>query len=79
MDEIPRRRTLTFVVRVWVEYLEQAPPSWRGEIEQVGGEGKVHFQCLQEITAFIENRSEQYASLSRGKNLEVGEGEDLIP
>jgi hypothetical protein len=37
MTEPHQRRKLTFVIRVWVEYLEQSPPVWRGEIEQVGG------------------------------------------
>jgi len=30
------RRTVTFVVRLWAEYLGQTPPVWRGEIERVG-------------------------------------------
>ena len=31
------RCTETLIVRLWAEYLEQAPPAWRGEIEHVGG------------------------------------------
>ncbi len=36
MREPLPRRTVTFVVRFWAEYLEQFPPIWRGEVERVG-------------------------------------------
>jgi len=79
MNDIPRRNTLTFVVRVWIEYLEQTPPSWRGEVEVVGGGEKAHFQGLQEITAFVENHGEQYASPSGAVDHAADVGEDQIP
>ena len=47
------RRTETFVVRVWTEYLEQMPPTWRGEIEHVGSKEVVHFGSLKEVSVWI--------------------------
>jgi hypothetical protein len=79
MNDIPRRRTLTLVVRVWIEYLEQTPPYWRGEVEVVGGDEKAHFQGFQEITAIIEDHSEQYASPSNAVDHAADVGEDQIP
>jgi hypothetical protein len=35
IDKQLDRRTITFVVRLWSEYLEQPSPVWRGEIECV--------------------------------------------
>ena len=78
MNDIPRRNTLTFVVRVWIEYLEQTLPSWRGEVEVIGGDEKAHFQSLQEITAFIENHSEQYASPNGAVDHAADVGEEYI-
>ncbi len=49
MDSLPRRETMTFVLRVWAEYLRQSPPSWRGEIEQVGGGRRFYFGSLEEM------------------------------
>jgi hypothetical protein len=46
------RHTETFIVRLWVEYLEQAPPSWRGEIEHVDGE-VIRFGTLREMNDFM--------------------------
>jgi len=53
-DYLPRR-TVTFVVRVWAEYLEQTPPTWRGEIEHVGSKEVMHFGNVDEILEFIED------------------------
>ena len=44
MSESLRRRTETFIVRVWAEYLEQTPSVWRGEIEHAGSGEKTRFQ-----------------------------------
>jgi len=50
----PTRRTETFIVRLWAEYLEQAPPAWRGEIEHVGSKEVMHFGNVDEMLEFIE-------------------------
>lgn len=47
------RHTITFVVRLWVEYLDQSTPSWRGEVERLDSGEHAHFQHLPQILAFI--------------------------
>lgn len=53
MSEPLRRRTVTFIVRMWTEYLEQTPPAWRGEIEHVGSGEKAHFREASDVVRFI--------------------------
>ena len=53
MRTIFHRRTITFVVRLWVEYLDQTTPSWRGEVERLDSGELAHFQQLPQILAFI--------------------------
>ncbi len=53
-DYLPRR-TVTFIVRLWAEYLEQMPPSWRGEIKHIKSEEVMRFVDLGEMLEFIEN------------------------
>ena len=48
------RRTETFIVRLWAEYLEQTPPSWRGEIKRVGSGEVKRFGNVDEMLEFIE-------------------------
>jgi hypothetical protein len=48
------RHTETFIVRLWAEYLEQAPPAWRGEIEHVGRGELMRFGNLHEMSQFIQ-------------------------
>jgi hypothetical protein len=48
------RRTETFIVRIWAEYLEQqTPPAWRGEIEHVGDAEVMHFIGLDELCEHV--------------------------
>ena len=47
------RRTVTYIVRVWTEYLHETPPVWRGEITLVDGEEVHHFKDLEELNALI--------------------------
>lgn len=47
------RRTVTFIVRVWAEYLEQTPPVWRGEIEQVDSKEVRRFGSLRAMNDWI--------------------------
>ncbi len=53
-DYLPRR-TVTFIARVWAEYLEQTPPTWRGEIKHIKSEEVMRFVDLGEMLEFIEN------------------------
>ena len=61
------RRTETFIVRVWAEYLEQMPPTWRGEIERVGSKEVMHFGSLQEMSDVIQHCA---SAQTRTKTLE---------
>jgi hypothetical protein len=54
----PSRRTETFIVRIWVEYLEQTPPIWRGQVEHVGDKEIAYFGDLREMSKWIEHRVE---------------------
>ena len=54
MNTFPKRQTMTFIVRVWAEYIENQPQSWRGEVESVTGGGKTHFANLTQMAAFIQ-------------------------
>jgi hypothetical protein len=51
------RRTETFIVRLWAEYLGQAPPCWRGEIEHVGRREVMRFGSLGEMNDWIRSRA----------------------
>jgi len=57
MSAFIKPHTITFIVRVWAEYLNEAPPRWRGELNRVGNEQKVHFSQLDEITDFIRKQT----------------------
>ena len=49
------RRTITFVVRLWAEYLEQTPPAWCGEIEHVESGEVARFGDVGKMVEFIES------------------------
>ncbi len=53
MDQTLKRHTITFIVRIWAEYLEQSPPQCRGEIERLDKPEKAHFFRWQQIPAVI--------------------------
>lgn len=53
MSPFLSRQTETFIIRLWVEYLEQVPPTWRGEIERVGSKEVMHFGNLDEVSDHI--------------------------
>ncbi len=52
-DYLPRH-TVTFIVRVWAEYPEQTPPTWRGEIKHIKSEEVMYFWNLSELNACIQ-------------------------
>ncbi|MFO7742861.1 MAG: hypothetical protein R6X31_11170 [Anaerolineae bacterium] len=47
------RRTVTFIVRVWAEYLEQTPPVLRGEIEDVQSKEVRRFGSLSAMNDWM--------------------------
>ena len=81
------RRTETFIVRLWAEYLEQTPPAWRGEIEHVGSKEVMHFGNLDEMSRWIQKRVETQRDASeqeakRKQDQDMGKGsveEEVIP
>lgn len=54
MDNPLSRRTVVFVVRIWAEYLEQASPAWRGEIEHVESGAAMRFGDVGTMLEFLE-------------------------
>lgn len=49
MHPLPSRTTRTFILRIWSEYLDQTPPSWRGEIENVTTKEVIRFSSREEL------------------------------
>ena len=61
-----KRQTVTYVVRIWAEYLDESPPRWCGAIESVGGGGNFFFAHLDEIVAIIqENTSTNHTGVKK--------------
>ena len=51
------RQTISLIVRVWAEYLENQPPVWRGVIEgSIPGDIKP-FTSLEELIQIIQQKS----------------------
>jgi hypothetical protein len=51
------RHTVVFIVRLWAEYLNQQPPSWRGMIEgREPGQG-TPFTTLEEMKEIIQQKT----------------------
>lgn len=55
-----QRRTISFVVRVWAEYLDQQPPSWRGSIEMCDQGEEIAFSSLEELLALIQQNTKDH-------------------
>jgi len=53
-----KRNTVTFIVRIWAEYLNESPPRWRGVIEPVDGSEKSHFTDLNQIAELIQQNTQ---------------------
>ena len=51
------RRTVTYIVRIWAEYLDESPPRWCGVVEPVGGGEKIHFTHLNQIVDCIQQKT----------------------
>ena len=48
------RTTETFILRLWMEYQEQMPPAWRGEIVRVSTGEQMHFTSLGEMSEILQ-------------------------
>jgi hypothetical protein len=49
------RHTVIIIVRVWEEYLHQAPPAWRGVITRVDDGTQCYFGDLQELMVAVQS------------------------
>ena len=48
------RATESFILRLWMEYQEQTPPSWRGEIVRVSTGERTPFASLGEMSEHLQ-------------------------
>ena len=55
MGALPDRHTQTFILRIWREYLDEVPPSWRGEIEDVNSKEVTRFGSREALMAAIDH------------------------
>ena len=53
------RQSLSFVLRVWVEFLDHDPSELRWEIENVENREKVYFLSMDDIHTFIKRSAKQ--------------------
>ena len=54
MNNPLQRCTITYIVRVWGEYLNQQPPVWRGVVEMPDRTEEIPFTSLEEMKMLIE-------------------------
>lgn len=67
MHRLPERQTRTFILRIWAEYLDQTPPTWRGEIENVTTREVIRFHSAEELMVCIRRCfSEEHESNDKG-------------
>lgn len=63
MSQSFERRTVSLVVRLWVEPMEQSGVSqWRGQIEQVGSGEKAHFHDVAGLLEKLANWAPGFVS-----------------
>jgi hypothetical protein len=58
MTTPPKRKTVTFIVRIWAEYLCEQPPRWFGEIESIENGEKSHFKELTQVIEIIQQKTQ---------------------
>lgn len=72
------RRTLTFVVRVWLEPMhQQGEPRWRGQIEHIGSGETAYFKAESGIAEFLAAhiwQMTQHEQLIEGRSFGDGPG-----
>jgi len=57
MNSTPKRKTKSYIVRVWAEYLDEQPPCWYGEIESIESGEKSHFKELTQVIEIIQQET----------------------
>lgn len=74
MSQPFERRTISFIIRLWVEPApEQGTPLWRGQIERVGGGEIAYFQVPAALLEFFREH------IDRLEGLHVKHSEDKTP
>ncbi len=51
---------VSYVIRVWVEFLHKEPPQFRGEIEHAESKQRKYFSKVEDIQDFIEGSAGQH-------------------
>jgi hypothetical protein len=59
-----KRHTATFIIRLWAEYLDQEPPTYRGEIESVTSSQKIAFGDLSVLVTFLQEQASPISQTS---------------
>lgn len=54
-----KRRTLTFIVRIWVEYLDREKPELIGEIEAVSSKQRHYFRGINSLADVLSDHLQQ--------------------
>lgn len=62
-----QRCTITFVVRIWAEYLDQRPPSWRGIIELFDRNEEIPFNSLEDLLVLIREKTIHQMKMEKEK------------
>jgi len=60
-----KRHTVVFIVRLWAEYLNEQPPSWRGVIEEHEPGQGTPFTSLDEMKAIIQQKTKTEIELEK--------------
>lgn len=61
------RCTISFIVRIWAEYLDQQPQSWRGILEICDQGEEIPFINLENLMALIQEKSLRQSKTEVGK------------
>jgi hypothetical protein len=61
------RCTKSFIVRIWAEYLEHQPQSWRGILEICDQGEEIPFMNLEDLVALIREKSLNQTKMEVGK------------
>ena len=65
MTYTTKRKTVSYIVRIWAEYLDESPPRWRGVVETVRDGEQIHFTELSQVLSIIQQKTQ---SLNHEKN-----------
>ena len=66
-------RSHTFVIRIWQERrdVSDAPPIWRGRVDDVRAGSRAYFTSLQQLMEYLSGRSMMDPATPNGFELEL--------